>query len=68
MENLFASGNVEVDEDGNPKVYLTPLVTGRMADFCQDVILRYEEAGGIQENLLAGASYVSLESLTNPSS
>lgn len=60
---LAETGNVEMDEDGNPKQYLTPLVTGRMKDFCEDVIRRYQEAGGIQENELALASFVNLDVL-----
>lgn len=57
------TGNVELDEEGNPKQHLTPLVTGRMQDFCEDLIRRYQEGGGIKESELATAGYVSLTKL-----
>lgn len=54
-------GADEVDEDGNPKQLLTPLVTGRMKDFCEDVIRRYEEAGGIQASAFSEVAFVNLD-------
>jgi hypothetical protein len=57
------TGNIEMDEDGNPKQFLTPLVAGRMKDFCEDVIRRYEETGGIQASPLSDVSLVNLDAL-----
>ena len=57
------TGTVEMDEDGNPKQLLTPLVTGRMKDFCEDVVRRYEEAGGIQASPFADVAFVNLHHL-----
>ncbi len=70
LMNLYAVqyakdlGNVdtpELDEDGNPKKYLTPLVTGRMEDFFADLGRRYQEGGVIAACTLATTSMVKLE-------
>lgn len=59
-----ASPVPEMGEDGLPKQYLTPLVTGRMHDFLTDVIRKYHEGGGMpQESPLAAASVVPLDRL-----
>lgn len=60
---IAEAGNVEMDDDGNPKQHLTPLVAGRMKDFCEDVRRRYDEAGGIQESPLACASFLGVNVL-----
>lgn len=59
-----ASPTKEVGEDGLPKQYLTPLVTGRMHDFLTDLVRKYTEGGGVpKESPLAAASVVPLDRL-----
>lgn len=53
----------EVDEDGNPKQFLAPLVVGRMQDFFTDLTRRYQEGGGVKECDLASTSVVKLENI-----
>ena len=74
LMNLYAVqyakdlGNVdtpELDEDGNPKKYLTALVTGRMDDFFTDLKRRYHEGGVIAASALAATSAVKLEQLSD---
>lgn len=54
----------ELDEDGNPKQFLAPLVVGRMQDFFTDLTRRYQEGGGVKECDLASTCLVKLEGLT----
>jgi hypothetical protein len=53
---------VELDEDGKPREYLTPLVIGRMQDFFEDLSRKYAEGGGV-ESEMAAYSPISLEGL-----
>jgi hypothetical protein len=55
---------VELDEDGKPREYLTPLVMGRMQDFFEDLVRKYTESGGIVECDMAAYSPVSLAGLS----
>ena len=54
---------VEIGEDGKPREYLTPLVTGRMQDFFEDLNRKYAEGGGSVECEMAAYSPVNLEGL-----
>lgn len=54
---------VELDEDGKPKEFLTPLVAGRMQDFFTDLLRRHKETGGATDCEMAGCSVIQLEAL-----
>lgn len=54
---------VELDEDGKPKEFLTPLVAGRMQDFFTDLLRRHKETGGATDCEMAGCSVIRLEAL-----
>jgi hypothetical protein len=54
---------VEVDDDGKPREYLTPLVTGRMQDFLEDLLRKHMECGGTMKSDMADHSPINLEGL-----
>lgn len=55
---------VELDEDGKPKEFLTPLVAGRMQDFFTDLLRRHKETGGATDCEMAKSSVIRLEALS----
>jgi hypothetical protein len=54
---------VELDEEGKPKEFLTPLVAGRMQDFFTDLLRRHKESGGATECEMASSTVIQLEAL-----
>jgi len=54
---------VEVDDEGKPREYLTPLVTGRMQDFFEDLLRKHTESGGPMKSDLAEYSPICLDGL-----
>lgn len=51
------------EDDDNDKQYLTPLVEGRMQDFMTDVLRKYHETGGVQQDAVTQASTLPLDGL-----